>query len=83
MFAVFDVMRQLHELLWYLNEARDLLGAESMRDEIDRAVTQTEELTNTSADTLVNLDVDSHRDFVNAILTQASEVARASRRRAT
>ena len=24
MFAVFDVMRQLHELLWYLNEARTL-----------------------------------------------------------
>jgi hypothetical protein len=78
MFAVFDVMRQLHELLWYLTEARALPGAASTRDAIDRALSQTEELTHTSPGTLMNLDVDAHRDFVNRILMQASELARVS-----
>ncbi len=78
MFAVFDVMRQLHELLWYLNEARTLAAADNMRGAIDRAFSQTEDLTNTSPGTLINLDTDAHRDFVNGILTQASELARAS-----
>src|SRR5437868_4686302 len=71
-------MRQLHELLWYLNEARSLAAATSTRGAIDPAFSQTEELTNASADTLMYLDIDAHRDFVNAILTQASELARAS-----
>ncbi len=78
MFAAFDVMRQLHELLWHLNEARALGAAASLRDWIDRAFVQTEDLTNASPETLVNLDVDAHRQSVNAILLQASELARAS-----
>src|SRR5262244_4212574 len=34
MFAAFAVMRQLHELLWYLNEALALSAAEPFRDEL-------------------------------------------------
>ena len=78
MFAVFDVMRQLHELLWYLNEARAIAAAANLRDWIDSAFVQTEELTNASADTLLNLDVDAHRQSVNVLLVQASELARAN-----
>jgi uncharacterized protein YjbI with pentapeptide repeats len=78
MFAVFDVMRQLHELLWYLNEARAIIAAASLRDWIDSAFVQTEDLTNATTETLMNLDVDAHRDSVNAIMVQASELARAS-----
>lgn len=78
MFAVFEVMRQLHELLWYLNEARAIAAAANLRDWIDSAFVQTEDLTNASTETLMNLDVDAHRDSVNALLLQASELARAS-----
>jgi uncharacterized protein YjbI with pentapeptide repeats len=78
MFAVFDVMRQLHELLWHLNEARAIVAAASLRDWIDRAFVETEELTNAHAETLMNLDVDAHRQSLNVLLVQASELARAS-----
>jgi hypothetical protein len=77
MFAVFDVMRQLHELLWHLDQARSLGAAAGLRDWVDQAYVETEELTDMSAETLMSLDVDAHRDSVNAILLRASELARA------
>jgi len=42
MFAVFPVMRQLKELLWYLAEALTLLSHGALRDEVQRAQEQTE-----------------------------------------
>jgi uncharacterized protein YjbI with pentapeptide repeats len=77
MFAVFPVMRHLHELLWYLSEALALRPARSMRDELRRALDETERLTRLHPDELERLDVAAVRGDANALLLRASELARA------
>jgi len=77
MFGVFAVMRQLHELLWYLAEALTLRQARPLRGELRRALDETERLTQGSADDLLGLDVAAHRDRAAALLLRASELARA------
>jgi uncharacterized protein YjbI with pentapeptide repeats len=77
MFAAFTVMRQLHELLWYLTEALALPNARPLHGELRRALEQTERLTGSQAGALVSLDVAGHRQHVNALRVRASELARA------
>ncbi|MEV0232875.1 pentapeptide repeat-containing protein [Nonomuraea sp. NPDC050786] len=80
MYAVFPVMRQLHELLWYLAEALTLEPARAVHAELAQALAETERLTRESADVLEKLDVAAHRADVNALLLRASELARAGRK---
>ena len=76
MFAAFAVMRQLHELLWYVNEALALNPAEPLPGALDRAFSTTERLTHSGPDELIALDVDAHRREVNAVLLRVSEHVR-------
>jgi uncharacterized protein YjbI with pentapeptide repeats len=76
MFAAFAVMRQLHELLWHLNEALALSSAGPFHEEIDEAFAATERLTNSGLDELVKLDVKTHRQRVNALLRRVSDHVR-------
>jgi uncharacterized protein YjbI with pentapeptide repeats len=77
MFGVFAVMRQLHELLWYLTEALTLAAARPLDGELRRALDDTERLTRGRPGDLLGLDVATHRERVNALLLRASELARA------
>ncbi|WP_406315386.1 pentapeptide repeat-containing protein [Streptosporangium sp. NBC_01639] len=77
MFDVFPVMRQLHELLWYLAEALTLPPARPLYGELRRALEETERLTGGSAQELTELDVAAHRSDVNALLLRTSELVRA------
>jgi uncharacterized protein YjbI with pentapeptide repeats len=77
MFAAFAVMRQLHELLWFLTAALALAPAQTVHAELRRALTATEAMTDRPADALLELDIQAHRAQVNAVLVQASELARA------
>jgi uncharacterized protein YjbI with pentapeptide repeats len=77
MFEVFTIMRDLHELLWYLSEAVRLPLAGSLHAELSRALGVTEHLTCEGPDSLVELDVAAHRQDVNELLLAASERARA------
>jgi uncharacterized protein YjbI with pentapeptide repeats len=77
MYAVFPVMRQLHELLWYLAEALTLDATRSLHDTLRLALAETERLTRQSAGVLEKLDVAAHRGEVNGLLLRASELARA------
>jgi uncharacterized protein YjbI with pentapeptide repeats len=76
MFDVFPVVRQLHELLWYLTEALTLPAARPLRAELRRALEQTEDLTRQPPGRLAALDVGAHRQAVNVLLLKASELAR-------
>jgi uncharacterized protein YjbI with pentapeptide repeats len=76
MFAVFLVMRQLHELLWYLSEAAALQQRGPLHDELSRAIEETGQLTRSSAEDLLRLDVAAHREDVSRLLLAASERAR-------
>jgi uncharacterized protein YjbI with pentapeptide repeats len=78
MFTVFPIMRQLHELLWYLTEAAALPGAAPVHSALDEARNRIERLTNDSAEAIVRLDTSALRDEVNPLLSQASELVRAA-----
>ncbi|MDQ0956978.1 uncharacterized protein YjbI with pentapeptide repeats [Streptomyces sp. B4I13] len=77
MTEVFPVVRQLHELLWYLTEALGLPAARPVHADLRRALAQTEELTLLSPGELVALDVPAHRQDVNVLLLRTSELVRA------
>ncbi|QBJ98281.1 pentapeptide repeat-containing protein [Rhodococcus sp. ABRD24] len=78
MFDVFPVVRQLHEMLWYLAEARSLSQTRSIHGDLTGMYRETAELADGSADDLVALDVGAHRERVNALLLQTSELVRAT-----
>jgi uncharacterized protein YjbI with pentapeptide repeats len=73
MFAVFPVVRQLHELLAYLAEAIDRDPAE----ELTAAYERVDALTHGSAEELEACDVGAVRAEVSALLLGVSERARA------
>jgi len=77
MFAVFEVMRQLKESLWHLAEARELLPAGPLRDQVEHAQARTAGLANGSAGELEQLDGVAHRRQVGSLLAQVSEALRA------
>ena len=77
MFAVFAIMRDLHELLWYLSEALTLPAARPLHGELSVALERTERLTDHTPDVLLALDMAAHQRQVNDLLLGASELARA------
>jgi uncharacterized protein YjbI with pentapeptide repeats len=77
MFAVFPIVRQLHELLWYLTAALALAPARAVHSELRRALADTEAMTDSPAGALLAADIRAHREKVNAVLLEASELARA------
>ncbi|MFI2780346.1 pentapeptide repeat-containing protein [Streptomyces sp. ALB3] len=78
MFQVFPVMRQLHELLWYLTEALTLPAASRVHPDLQDALAETERLTRLPAGELAELDVSAHRDRTAALLLRAGELERAT-----
>jgi uncharacterized protein YjbI with pentapeptide repeats len=76
MFQVFAVMRQLHELLWYLVAALDIASARAVHGEIRDLAAETERLTTLGPADLAGLDVAAHWSAANALLVRASELAR-------
>ncbi|MFB7455374.1 pentapeptide repeat-containing protein [Streptomyces sp. NPDC056188] len=81
MSEVFPVVRQLHELLWYVTEALDLSAARPVHGELRRALERTGQLTLLPPGELVALDVGVHRQEVNVLLLRTSELVRAGARR--
>lgn len=78
MFQVFPVMRQLHELLWYLTEALALEPARPLHDDLRRLLDETERLTHLPEDAFADLDVAAHRESVAALLARAGRAVRAT-----
>ena len=77
MFAVLPVVRQLHELLWYLADALSREAARPLHGELVRLREQTEGLTRQSPEALLELDVAAQRGAVNVLLLRTSELVRA------
>jgi hypothetical protein len=74
MFAVFPVVRQLHELLWYLAEARRL----DPHGDLDDAYAEVDRHTVADPDEILKLDVAEIRAKVNVLLLRTSERLRSS-----
>lgn len=73
MFEVFPIMRQLHELIWYLTEALTLPQTAVIRKDLARVLAETEQLSLGSPTELAGADLPAHRDRVNVLLLRASE----------
>jgi len=82
MFAVFPVMRQLHELLRHLTEALTLPAAGPGHDDLRAALAETTALTAAGPDELLALDLAAHWRAAAGLLTRASELTRAAARAA-
>ncbi|KPC76476.1 oxetanocin A resistance protein [Streptomyces sp. NRRL WC-3753] len=80
MFDVFPVVRQLHELLWYLTEALTLPAARPLHADLRRTLADTERLAGGTPGELAALDVAAHRQRVNVLLLRTSELVRAGAR---
>jgi len=76
MFAALPLMRQLHELLWYLAEARTLRPAAALHREVDRAQDRIEALTRRDPAGLLTIDPAAERAAVAGLLRQVSEAVR-------
>ena len=80
MFDLFPVVRQLHELLWYLTEALTLPAAGPVHADLRRMLERTEQLTRQTPEELGASDVAAHRQDVNVLLLRTSELVRAGTR---
>ncbi|SEO83196.1 pentapeptide repeat-containing protein [Amycolatopsis saalfeldensis] len=78
MFAALPVMRQLHELLAYLTEARSLDAARELHEDLGAAIEETERLAASDPETLLTVDVGEQRGRVNELLLRTSELVRAA-----
>jgi hypothetical protein len=76
MFGVLPVMRQLHEMLWYLTEAATLEEAAPLRTEIDVARTRAEQAADGSPEELTGLDLPAVRAQVGELLERLSALVR-------
>lgn len=77
MFDAFLVMRQIHELLWYLEEALMLKAAVSIWSELEVALEETRQLSLLDKDLILKLDLGNLWSKVNNLLLKASEFVRA------
>lgn len=76
MFSAFPIVRRLHELLWYLDEAITLVGSGIDATPWSTALDRVKTLSDQNADTLADLDIDAEFDAARHLLIQASEIAR-------
>lgn len=78
MFSAFAVVRQLHEMLWFLSEARMRTNDADLVDEIDQQSHALVRLTRHHPDRLTTVNPDDHRSSVRALLLTVSDEVRAS-----
>lgn len=76
MFETFPLVQQLHELLWYLAEARSLKQTHSITRDLERAIALTDELASGSTSEIQAADIPAHRAIVNELLLRTSELVR-------
>jgi uncharacterized protein YjbI with pentapeptide repeats len=79
---VFETVRALHELLFYIAAALELPPVatlhDELRDDLRAAFAETDALAGSAPAKLAQVDVDAHRDRVNPLLRRVSELARAA-----
>jgi uncharacterized protein YjbI with pentapeptide repeats len=76
MFEVFLIMRQLHEMLWYLSEAFRIQSNDVIQNKLNDLIKEIDHITNQNPGSLMKLDIEVYRDRVNLLLHQTSETVR-------
>lgn len=76
MFAVFPLVQQLHEMLWYLKQALTLKETQSIQTSLQLIYEETVELTVKKPKGILEIDIVAHRSNVNALLVETSKMYR-------
>lgn len=76
MLDAFLVMRDLHEMRWYLREAETLVGPGRLRDEVAHARRALEAMAGEAAAPLLAIDTGEERQWVGRLLGEASSRVR-------
>lgn len=76
MFRAFPIVRRLHELLWYLDQAISLIRGSGDPATVLSRFEHVRELSNQQPDQLAALDVDAEYDAARPLLVEASDRAR-------
>lgn len=76
MFAVFPLVQQLHEMLWYLQQSLTLKETFSLHKALQNIYGETVELTLQSPEQILKIDIPAHRSKVNALLIETSKLYR-------
>ena len=76
MFSTFPIVRRLHELLWYLDQALTLVETTNADAPLQAVFDRVLALSNQQPDALTGLDVDAEFDRARPLLIEASELAR-------
>ncbi len=80
-FAMFDVVRKLHELAWHLADILDCPAAVAFHAAARNLAAQTHRLAGLPADEVARVDVDAQRTRIAPVLFAAADAVRAEARR--
>jgi hypothetical protein len=72
-FAVYHVLRPLHELMVYLTELRTLTGEGAIRAAIDAKLAELDGLTEASESDVIKTDIAAHKDAVERLIARVRE----------
>lgn len=73
MFNVFLIMKQLHEMCWYLYESLSYDIPNALADDVQYLLNETEKATLTSPDELQNFDLFVHHTKVSTLINKVTE----------
>ncbi|WP_309615350.1 pentapeptide repeat-containing protein [Salinibacterium sp.] len=76
MFSTFPIVRRLHELLWYLDQAVTLVDGDADRAPLVSQFERVVALSNLPPDQLKDVDIDAEFDRARPLLIEASRIAR-------
>ena len=76
MFDIFLVMRQLHELLWYLSDALSLPSTLLLHPKLSLLIEETEKLTQGRPEEILKIDLTLKRNKINEMLLKVSQLVR-------
>ena len=78
MFTVFPRVQQLYEMLWYLQQTLTLKVTQSLKNSLQKIYEDTIELTTKKPEEILKIDITTHRNKVNVLLIESSEMYRAN-----
>jgi uncharacterized protein YjbI with pentapeptide repeats len=76
MFQVFPIMQQLHEILYYLNEAAQRTETKQIHKQLSTAIQEIDSYTKLTANEILLIDINEKRTLINPLLVRASEMVR-------
>lgn len=79
MFAVFPLVQQLHEMLWYFQQTLIVKETKPLQNRLQKIYEETVELTLKKPKEILKIDIVAHRNKINTLLKASSEMYRANR----